>query len=264
MKKLLLAATALTAAAGSALAADLPARRMAPPPPMVMPAFTWTGFYIGGNAGYAWSETSATLGGTDPLSAAAVAAVLPNPTLKLKPDGFTGGGQIGYNYQFGNVVLGIEADAQYTDLASTASQIGLNGNRISHRTTLQYLGTVRGRLGYAWDRWLVYGTGGFAYGDLYNRTFGYVTPTDVFPVAVGFKDRTETGYAVGGGVEYAIPNWTMFGSAATVRVEYLHYDLGTRTIAVPTVIGAGPPLATKFKNDGDLVRAGLNFKFGTF
>ena len=263
VKKFLLATVALSAFAGSAIAADLPVRRAPPAPAFVaVPVFTWTGFYVGGNAGYGFSgDNSVTTVGAFPAAQTAIASGFIPSNTKLKPEGFVGGGQIGYNWQFGSVVLGAEADFQYTDLGQTRTLSNNLGIYSSYRTNTTWLGTVRGRVGYAWDRWMVYGTGGLAYGDVYNRHF--VGTTGSAPVFAGANKDTETGYTVGAGVEYALPSTSWLGSAATIKVEYLYYDLGKRTITAssPTV---GPAFNSRFQNDGHIVRAGLNWKFSGF
>ncbi|WP_375461064.1 outer membrane protein [uncultured Enterovirga sp.] len=267
MKKLALLSTAsLAILTGAAFAADLPSRRAPPVAYVAVPVFTWTGFYIGGNAGYGFSDTGrVTTVGNGAVTAANVAAGFRPSSFGLEPEGFVGGGQIGYNYQFGSVVVGIEADAMFTDLARTTDYVSPRGDRSSFRQTQDYLGTVRGRIGYSFDRLLVFATGGFAYGDVYNRAafYNFAPPQNV--QFLGSRKDTETGYTVGGGVEYAIPNYTLFNSAVTVKAEYLYYDLGRSNI----VVGNVPPTApnsytTRFSNDGHIVRAGLNFKFGGF
>ena len=264
VKKFLLATVALSAFAGSAIAADLPVRRAPPAPAFVaVPVFTWTGFYVGGNAGYGFAGGGdvSTVGAFPAAQTLITAGVVPGSS-KLTPEGFVGGGQIGYNWQFGSVVLGAEADIQYTDLAQTKSATSTPFNVYSsYRTTTDYIGTVRGRVGYAWDRWMLYATGGLAYGDVYNRHF--VGPVGGAPVFAGSKDGMKTGYTVGAGVEYALPTTSWLGSAATVKIEYLYYDLGNRTVAAasPTI---GPVFNSRFQNDGHIVRAGLNWKFGGF
>ncbi|SFV17458.1 outer membrane immunogenic protein, partial [Methylobacterium sp. 174MFSha1.1] len=200
MKKILLASVALVGLSAAASAADLP-RRVAPPPVFTpVPVFTWTGFYAGFNAGYGFNTAdtrAATVVGV-PAGATAASSVFvtgagapTNGVLAFgnrnSNDGFVGGGQIGYNYQFtpgSGVVVGIEADAQYVDFGRDRNRYAFatvagggvapgalvfNPNGISG---LDFFGTVRGRLGYAWDRTLVYATGGFAYGSGGGRDFG--------------------------------------------------------------------------------------------
>lgn len=247
---------------GAASAADLPSRRAPPPVPYVaVPVFTWTGFYFGGNAGYLWSDTNVTTTGNQALTAANVASNRRPGSFNVEPDGFIGGGQFGYNVQMGSFVVGIETDIQYTDVARTRDFVSTLGDRSSFRTTMDYFGTVRGRLGWAWDRTLIYATGGFAYGEVYNRAFFFSNAPGAPLAFRGAVDDTETGYTVGGGIEWAIPNYTLFNQAVTVKAEYLYYDLGDRNITVAAVPPGTNSYNARFHNDGHIVRAGLNFKF---
>ena len=297
LKKFLLAGGASLLAISAAQAADLP-RRAAPPPVFTpVPVFTWTGFYAGFNAGYAWSDRRReTVTGliTDPIPAADYLAALGTGTGRGDSGGFTGGGQIGYNIQFtpgSGFVIGVEADAAYTDLTRrTASQAtifgfpeapGVNDVELSSatRSELSFLGTVRGRIGYAFDRFLVYGTGGFAYGQAkyssvlnIGYTLGGVTTFPTASVTGGYDDFL-TGYAYGGGIEYALPtdNFLNFfkSSAVTFKVEYLHFDLGSRNVigSYDIIPASGTTVAatqTRLRTEGDIVRAGINYKFGSY
>lgn len=252
IRKLLLSTVVLSASAATAFAADLPSRRAPPvyvPPPI--PVFTWTGFYIGGNAGYAF----------DANNQFATARGATRSFISTKSNGFTGGGQIGYNYQIGNtpifgaipvfggngggLVIGVEADAAYTDLNSNFAFGGL-----PYHARTDFVGTVRGRAGIALGDALVYGTGGFAYGGVRAN------------VGTASLDKIATGYAYGGGVEYAIPTTSfvnVFHSAAvTLKAEYLHYNLGSETLG-----GAGT-LTSRVHNEGNIVRGGINYKMDFF
>ena len=284
LKKLLLASAAVTIS-GAALAADLP-RRMAPPMLPPVPVFTWTGAYFGINAGYAFNgDTRFDRAVGDLANNNAALAVGLRPTnVRVRNDGFTGGGQIGYNYQFGlgsGIVIGIEADAAYTDLDRTVTLSNTTNfgplvvpgaapvTRVNqYRGSLDFLGTVRGRVGYAFDRFLVYGTGGFAYGGVNNRVTYFAPNNAALPFFNGRQNDIETGYAYGGGVEYALPVDSFLNffrsSAVTVKVEYLHYELGDRRVRIPGVNGGPGNYSARFRNEGDIVRAGLNYKFGTF
>jgi len=227
--------------------------------------FTWTGFYIGGNAGYGWGNAD-----TDfrPLPDPVTFGSLEPTTLSPDPGGFIGGGQIGYNYQWNWLVLGAETDFQGSDIEGDDSRFNFpditgvgNGPAafLFAHERMQWLGTVRGRIGFApICRLLIYGTGGFAYGNVdysANTNFGNGNPT--YPVDF---TETKTGWTAGGGVEYAISNhWT-------VRAEYLHYDLGDTSRTQNKLVGGvpqGPPFFVRYNFDtsGDIVRAGLNFKF---
>jgi len=216
MKKYLLASVAALGlvAAGAASAADLPSRKGPVAAPVYMPpAFSWTGFYVGANAGYGWGNVNA------------------NGWANVGDlDGFVGGGQVGYNYQMGQFVLGLEADLQGADLSS-GNNLGLV------RVKTDYFGTVRARVGVAFDRFMPYITGGWAYGNVKSSI-----------PAIGFSsDRSHTGgFAVGGGLEYAVTNNIIAG------VEYLYVDLGEKNI-----LGAN----TKVGTDFSVVRARLSYKF---
>ncbi|MGY2047004.1 outer membrane protein [Methylobacterium sp. JK268] len=298
MKKILLSTVALAGLTAAASAADLP-RRAAPPPVFTpVPVFTWTGFYAGFNAGYGFgtgSNKNATVLGVDPRT-----GLVPNGTTAVvgfsnnsrSTDGFVGGGQVGYNYQFtpgSGVVVGIEADAQYADFGrdrnrftvvnsaapntvlvgtGLAAQQVFNPNGLSG---LDYFGTVRGRLGYAFDRTLVYATGGFAYGGGGGSNFGLAN-----------RDDFQTGWTAGGGVEYALPTDSFLNffksNAVTLKVEglYVNLDRGNGLNGAFAVNNAGTLITTaspgvvvvnglqRRNTEFAVVRAGLNYKFGTY
>ena len=268
MTKLLASLATFTALTAAASAADLP--RRAPPPIFTpIPVFTWTGAYFGINAGYITStKDSVTTVGVFPVNTGVITGNRPG-LLRLPQDGFTGGGQIGYNYQFtpgAGVVVGIEADASYTDMSRTRGFRGTAGGISTYRESLDYLGTVRGRLGYAFDRTLVYATGGFAYGDETRRGL-YQTAAGV-PSFFGSRSRTDTGYAAGAGIEYALPTDSFLNffksSAVTLKMEGLYYDLGRHTVPLIALPGSTGAYVSRFQNEGVLGRVGLNYKFGTF
>ena len=250
----------LSFVAVGANAADL--RRPAPAP-YLPPLFTWTGFYAGLNAGYGFgNDGTATTVGQVAINNSTVADGARPANVGLRPEGFIGGAQIGYNWQTGAFVSGIEADIQYTDFTDNVNAVtigrafpGVRNNIFEQK--LEYLGTVRARLGYAWDRTLVYGTGGLAYGGVNNSaTFFGPLPANILQFTGGQKS-TEVGYAVGGGIEQA------FWQNVTLRAEYLYYNLGDTSAAVnviPGSGGAGTGYIVNFKNEGHIVRAGLNFK----
>src|ERR1700712_3198588 len=174
MKKLLLASAATALLTGAASAADLP--RRAPPPVFTpVPVFTWTGAYFGINAGYAFDASSNNTGSTFTVPGAFTVSGAPaTATFRdQNQEGFSGGGQIGYNWQLtpgSGVVIGFEADAQYLDFGRNRNNALISGGALGSGlsvtdprglSSLDFFGTVRGRLGYAFDRVLVYGTGGF-------------------------------------------------------------------------------------------------------
>jgi outer membrane immunogenic protein len=228
----LIAATLSLAATGQVVAADLPPAAAPPPrapaaylPP---PMFSWTGFYLGINGGYGFGQSS-------------WSNVVDGSTGNFNTSGFLLGGTLGANYQIGAFVIGLEGDGAWNDAN------GSTGNCFSFACTTQgeWLATVRGRAGFAWDRVLFYGTGGAAFGSVQASATGLPTTTS-----------TQTGWTAGAGVEWAfLPNWT-------AKVEYLYVNLGN--FSCPTTsCGAGvPPAATSVSFNENIVRAGINYKFG--
>ncbi len=206
MKKILLATAALIVITTTASAADLRPRTYtkAPPPPPA-PIYNWTGFYIGGHIGGAFNTGN-------------------NPFFGNSDGQFIGGGQIGADYQFApNWVAGIEANYSF-----------LTGNSTLNRG----LGSVTGRLGYAFGPALVYAKGGYAWSDTRNN--------------FGFGQANRDGYTVGAGIEY------LFAQNWSAKVEYQYYDYGrVNFITLPPL----PVAAGSFRNDEHTVKVGLNYRF---
>jgi outer membrane immunogenic protein len=298
MKKTVIGIAAIAVLIGTpALAADMPLKAL---PPAPAPAWSWTGFYIGGNAGYAWSQNDSvgsvgapifanplSLAGTTASLAASVAGVTTNIP-GSNAGGFIGGGQVGYNYQFNNkYVVGIEADIQGISGRSsgtTANSVPLVGFAAAANTTLaatnsvNWLGTLRGRLGFTVvPNLLVYGTGGLAYGGANSSTTigqalvgpGAATVTGPYGSFASIS-QTRVGWTVGAGAEWMITgNWS-------AKLEYLYYDLGRVSYggtmsnivvppggAVPTggvFYTLGATSSTRYI--GDIIRVGLNYHFG--
>jgi outer membrane immunogenic protein len=231
MHKFLLAGTALfTLFSGSAMAADLsrpaPAQVYSKAP--MLPAFSWTGFYIGGDGGYGYATSSGTSVsglGTIPYS--------------FNVNGPIAGGFIGGNYQMGQFVFGAEADWQWADLTGNSGAAG----GLTVASTVKSYGSARGRLGFAVDHWLFFGTGGWAWG---------TWSTSYNPIGFSNSASSNAGWTAGAGLEYAFTN-NFLG-----RVEYRYTNLGTVTYADP--VTASSDVGNKMViND---VRAGLAFKFG--
>ena len=275
LSKLALLSTASMLIAGSALAADLPSRKFAPVAPapvaVAVPVFTWTGFYIGAHAGYTFTDNEVRTAGNAANTIANVAANRRPARLSFEDEGFIGGGQLGFNYQLGGgllgggLVFGVETDISYTDLSRDRSFTSSVGDPSTFHQSQEFLGTVRGRLGLAFDRVMVYGTGGFAYGEIDNRV-EFFRNTDQALQFTGRNSNIETGYAVGGGIEFALPtgSFPLFSSnAVTLKAEYLYYDLKDRSVLVQAVPGVGVNSYTsRFETEGHVVRGGINFKFG--
>jgi outer membrane immunogenic protein len=267
MKGLFPAAVAVMVVASNAFAADLP-RRAAPSAPLVAaaPAFTWTGFYVGAHAGYMWSDAEAKLvdvGGLL-LPGDVRNGVFPR-SIGVDRDAFIGGAQAGYNVQFGMFVAGVEADISWADdQDSTVFSVidpapppspfaGALVNSTFH-SELEWLATFRVRGGVTFERALIYVTGGVAAGEVSN-SFGIAIPR--LPYASTWSQNdTEWGGVVGAGIEYALTN------NISLKAEYLYYNLGDRTIHATDPTNFGPEFIDyKFKNDGNIVRGGLNFRF---
>lgn len=270
MKKRLLGGFALLAfLAGPAMAADLPVKTPIYKAPLPTPvAYSWSGIYVGLNAGYGWADnaspfiTFTDLGGNVGFADyfAAGGRVYPN----LKPRGFVGGGQIGADGQWGNLVAGVVVDFQGADInasgAATVAPAGFVPTTQSLSQKLDFLGTARARAGLAWDNWLAYGTGGFAYGHV-NSSLSHIATTGFGGAGVSLinsNSQNLTGWAAGAGVNYGFANWV-------VGLEWLHYDLGHSTTTAftvpPGVIEPGSSLTTTQRVAGDIVRGTLSYKF---
>jgi outer membrane immunogenic protein len=238
MKKFAFAAAALILGTVSASAADMAARPYTKAPAAIASVYSWTGFYIGADVGYGWGRSTGT--GTN------AAGFFPTP-YSIDPSGVIGGGFVGYNWQFNNVVLGIEADWQASDLNSSGNFANSIGTLYNIRTSVNDYGSVRGRLGFAFDRWMVFGTAGWAFGS-WDTSYGFTGAPGPF---VTMNVQTTDGWTAGAGVEYAFTN-NFLG-----RVEYRYTDLGRASFV---------NLATNSAELGNRVtindvRVGIAYKF---
>lgn len=261
MKRILFAGVSMAILSVSVQAADLASRRSQPLAPIASaPAFTWTGIYAGVNAGYAWSGSDRNNFAGNPAALTFVNAGTLPLGYSSKKSGFVGGGQLGYNYQMGQFVVGVETDIQYLGTKKTATLLLPNGTDGSFKQDSSYLGTLRGRLGFTpVDRLLVYGTAGLAYGNA-GVSGGMTAPSLAgAPQWYGSKSQAKAGWTAGAGVEYALTN------NITTKLEYLYYDLGKTTTALGAVNAAatatGAVPSVRSENKGQLARVGLNYKF---
>jgi outer membrane immunogenic protein len=237
----LLAIAAGLGAMSAALAADMPVKGSVYKAPAAVVAESWTGLYVGAQAGYQWNR--------DRFQDPAFGPPVISGTVRA--DGFVGGVHAGGNYQTGPVVLGVEGDIEWANASGDA--LGTDGtalptNVIGH-AKLKWQASVRGRIGYAFDRTLAYATGGVAFG---RFDFGYT-----FPVVGGITDsfsKTLTGWTAGGGIEHA------FMTRWSARLEYRYTDFGK---ASGTIINccAAPPNAQDHDLTAHAVRAGLSYRF---
>lgn len=214
----------LIGAPGVAAAADMAVKAAPMAPPVAL--YNWTGFYLGINGGGGWGRTSH----TDTLGLT---------TGRFDQSGGLIGGTAGFNWQVSRVVFGIEGDWDWSDINGSIALPGLclGGSCF---TNLRQFGTLRGRVGYAWNQWLFYGTGGAAFGDVRAGQDG---------CPVGFcGSNTRTGWTAGAGIEVGFAqNWS-------AKVEYLHFDLGSKATYTPAI-----PVSVDER--GDIVRAGINYRF---
>jgi outer membrane immunogenic protein len=238
IRRILVSAAALATMTGVALAADLPNEKgppaFAPPPP---PVFSWTGLYIGGQVGYQWGRSS-------PFAVAEPGDVPIGSLGTFNDQGVVGGGHVGYNWQVTQFVFGLEGDVEgssyrgsLTDPTGTAYT--------NSRADIE--ASIRGRVGWAWDRVLIYATGGGAYASI-NNAIGVVG----FPPTVS-ATTGRFGWTVGGGIEYAITNnWS-------TRVEYRYTDYGHYDFDLV------PGLRALREHETDnRVEVGFSYKFDLF
>ena len=239
MKKLALAFASLAVlTAAPAFAADLRRQQAPQPQPYaaVVPPFLWNGFYIGAQVGYAWGRDRS----EEFVSATGLATGV-DP--RFSTSGALGGLHAGYNYQFSNLVFGIEGDIEASGIRGAVNVAAPN---TSVDFDSRWQGSVRGRFGYAFGPSLFYVTGGVAFADLKHDLFVGAGPVERFR-------RTETGWTAGAGFEYALsPNWS-------TRLEYRYTDFGQLTEASAV---AAPGLSYRHDPNFHTVRLGVSYRFG--
>jgi outer membrane immunogenic protein len=235
MKKFVFAAILFAFGVVPVSAADLPLRPFAP---YQASAWSWTGFYIGADAGYGWSNVDHSVT-VDALN------------VSTNPRGFIGGIYGGYNWQFGQFVAGVETDISGANITATNSIVGKMGLvpfAIQAEDTLHWLGTTRARLGFLpVQSVMIYGSVGVAYGGVEDNVISSVGSSSVrSSFAQSFSvSETRFGWAIGAGAEWAITNNVL------TRAEWLHYDLGSTSNAFDVTSS----------HSGEIIRAGLAYKF---
>ncbi len=240
MKKLLAAAVAAAAlSAAPALAIDMPVKApvyKAAPAPM----FNWTGFYVGGHVGYGWAFPE--------ITESTTGTPVGNPP---RPRGILGGAQLGYNWQAGNWVYGLESDITWSRVAGSSICV-VPGGTLNCRGEPDLYSTVTGRIGYAADRSLYYVKGGAAWMSEGFRHLSITIPTCVGTPCTG--SNSTWGWTIGAGGEYAFaPNWTL-------RLEYDFLDFGNKEhVTVTNGVSADNFELTRTFH---LIKLGLNYKFG--
>jgi outer membrane immunogenic protein len=230
-------ATLVVGGAHVASAADLLVK--APPP-----VFSWAGFYAGVNAGFTFGDTTT----TDTVATNGLCWVRCGAQWGNTLSGFTGGAQAGYNWQFGNLVVGVESDIGFLGASGTAAYPLLTTTTAN--TNGGIFSSARGRLGVNIDHVLLYGTGGWFGANLdssVHQNVGVVINTS----STGFQ----SGWTAGGGLEFAFaPQWSLKG-------EYLHYDVGEKQVGGTFTGGGNAIQFFNVKNTGEIVRAGVNYHF---
>jgi outer membrane immunogenic protein len=244
-RQILLASVGAIAIAGSAFAADLPYRG---PPPVYLPPvpiFTWSGLYIGGQIGYAWARDTANFTTLDPDRLFFSA--------DTNPQGVIGGAHVGYNLQIAQWVVGLEGSVDGTSLSHSTFD-AVSGITVNPTADVQ--GSIRLRAGIAFDRVLIYATGGAVFAGISNT---YTDTTGFLTGFAGTSERisqTRAGWTVGGGIAYAVTNnWS-------IRAEYRYSDFG-RYSDFPFSTLASVPLA-KHRLTENQVQAGITYKFDSW
>jgi outer membrane immunogenic protein len=227
----------------------------APPRPPAPIPFSWSGCYVGLNAGGAWTQIDQSVTSAPPFPIATTET-------SGRDTSFTGGGQLGCNWQFNpSWVVGLEGDINYIHGSSTQHNNILNrgGEDTVRTSSLRWLATVRGRFGYAWGQSFLYATGGLALGGV-NSSAALTDATEPSrsPFFAGTETTTRAGWTAGAGYEHR------FNDRLSLKLEYLHFDLGTVHYGVPRVaptVTCCTPWTASANVTGDIVRLGVNYKF---
>jgi outer membrane immunogenic protein len=272
MKKIALAAAAASLMfASAASAADMAPRYTKAPPPVVA-VYNWTGFYIGVNAGGAWGHDENTFLGngifTAPGNFPLTSAFITANQLNNNQGRFTAGAQAGYNWQVSNWLVGVEGDFNWLErknygFASVGLVPGTAVTVVSTSSTAEWFATLRGRLGVlVAPTFLLYGTGGVAFGDNRGSQNIVVARNDgLNGFFINNNDDVRVGWTAGVGGEWGFaPNWS-------AKLEYLHvgFERKTDTVLFTGPLAAGVPGAAATisrRTDLDIVRAGINYRFG--
>jgi outer membrane immunogenic protein len=280
MKKMLIAAGAIVQMIGTqALAADMAVKTPTPPP---APVYSWAGCYVGVNGGYGWKNVNRAYNDPnttpDPINGLGGLATIPTPTSGNR-SGVLGGIDAGCNWESPQrLVFGIEGDFDFADISLSQTTSGPNGvkypsgtgatfftdsNSLNEQITQRWLSTIRGRIGYAvQDRLLLFATGGLAIGQVLSQGTVQLTNFGGTDVWTGANSTVKTGYAIGGGAEWALDeHWI-------TKAEYLWYDLGnvshSLSCVTPGICGTilYPTLGNVVSSvRGSIVRVGINYKF---
>jgi outer membrane immunogenic protein len=241
MKKYLLSMMGLAAMAGSAMAADLPARTYKAPPPPVIAIYDWTGFYIGGNGG--WGQARACWDFVVPGAATTAAGC-------REGSGGVVGGQVGYRWQTGQFVFGVEGQGDWADLSST--NVVTFNTAFSTRAKVDGIGLINGQIGYAWNNALLYLAGGAA---VTGSRFDILNAAGT---SLASSSATRWGADVGVGFEYGFtPNWS-------VGAQYDHLFMGHANNSFSVVNPIVANALNRINLDVDMVTIRFNYRFGGY
>jgi outer membrane immunogenic protein len=219
---------------------------------------SWGGFYFGANGGYGWDASGSK---NLDVNVANIATFTAGQTATV--DGGFGGAQIGYNWQQGHLVFGLETDIQVSDIQASKTTVTPLGGPFNFNATdkaeIDWFGTFRGRIGYLYDNTLLYFTGGLAYGKVVESAVGNLGIAGFGNIQLGQvgKSDLQTGYVLGGGVEFkpgAIlgPNWT-------VKLEYQYINLGSENMTGTAILGLVPLSTNSHDNEFQTIRFGVNY-----
>jgi outer membrane immunogenic protein len=254
MKHFLLCSAALVALTAAAHAADLP-QRAAPPAFVAAQAYNWSGLYMGVHVGGGWFNNQNVSVG-DPAGATFPAGYVFTPQ---DGDGFIGGGQAGYNAQFGKLVVGVEGDFSGMNLRGTSESesVRLPGRYSVQTVEANWVGMATARVGYAADNILLYAKGGWAWADVDARNLTYAPAGALVATSTG--SETRDGWTIGAGAEWGfLPNWSL-------KAEYNYIDFGRATVNrtafnTPAFTGTVEHVQRKSDFDMHLVKVGVNFR----
>jgi outer membrane immunogenic protein len=247
MKKFLLAGIAFTISVGSASAADLP-RAPINKAPVAVPYYNWTGFYLGVHLGYGWDSENPSVVSCNCAGMGGMGGM--GTPASYSANGVLGGLQAGYNYQVSSWVFGVEGEVAWTGMSGSTAWIA-GGDPHTLSTNARWLDTAAGRIGYAFDRTLVYAKGGAAWE---HADFGH-THTMSGPVVHSLSgSATRFGWLIGGGIEQA------FTQNLSAKIEYNYIDFGSGNIT--TSDGAGSSATFAIHQHVNVLKAGLNYRFG--
>ena len=245
----LLSAAVAACSIGTASAADLP--RKAPPAVVPLgPAVNWSGFYIGAHVGAAWGTIESQLSGIEFVRDGGIQG-LTFPVSSHTVNGFLGGGQIGWNFQSGVWVIGIEAQGSWADIDGKTPCVLV----LTCRTDIDWVVTLAGRLGFTADKALIYVKGGVAWA---KSEYSAAFDIGVGPVLSVSAEDTRTGLMLGAGVEYQfLPNWS-------AKIEYNYIDFRDEDLRFPLAIRGETRLAfdANIEQKLHLIKFGLNYRWG--